>query len=309
MARSTAPRHPSVRLLIQRRPNHTEPEEIIRECARALVRKATALQWKGPPFDLDELASLRDIKVDRVPPNEVSDATLVPDVASGELTIRPNKAMPDERQRFNIGHEITHTFFPDCAQTVRLRGGPPGENDAEVEALCDIGAAEMLFPLEPFLQDVRELGGPSLSAIAELRERYRASWEATANRMVSTASVPCAVVVLTLRLKPTEERAMRCNVHADSLSLPKLRVDYAILSSYIAGVFVPKHKSIPDNSILYDLVRNDLICRHLLEEQPQRENWSEQKIGPVWVTGRLLPSSNTGDRVLAFVKPASSTRS
>jgi Zn-dependent peptidase ImmA (M78 family) len=148
--------------------------------------------------------------------------------------------MPEERRRFNIGHEIAHTFFPDCAESVQLRGGGSFRADDQVvETLCDVGAAEMLFPLDFFLPDVAALGGPSLATLVELRGRYVASWEATGNRLVSTATVPCAMVVLRLRLKSIEERQ---RTYLPGLApRPKLRVDYSVRSNSLEDHFVPPH--------------------------------------------------------------------
>lgn len=289
----------SVSLLLKDSPGESDPEQIIRAKARDLVRRAIELGWSGPPFDVALLADLRDIRVDYEPATLVEDAMLVPDLKTGQFTIKIGKGMPLERQRFNIGHEITHTFFPDCAETIQLRGGGRSPaKDSAVETLCDFGAAEMLFPLNSFTRDVTSLGGPRLSALTALRERYQASWEATANRLVDTADVPCAMVVLRLRLKPTEERYRSFLPGFEPR--PKLRVDYAVLSNNLRNRFVPPHKSIDPNSRLYDLIDAGRIGQSVSAV----EDWSELSLGTVEIEAMCLPTEGEETKVLAVVRPA-----
>jgi len=175
MARRQQAWKTSVRLLLDAHAGDPDPERVICEKARDLVARAAALGWSGPPFDVSVLAELLDIKVEYEPATVVEDAMLVPNPETGQFAIKVSTAMPLARQRFSIGHEITHTFFPDCAETIRLRGGRAHAGDAEVEALCDTGASEMLFPLQHFRRDAALLCGPSLAALAELRQQYQAS--------------------------------------------------------------------------------------------------------------------------------------
>jgi len=287
----------SVSLLLQDNPGVSDPEQIIRAKARDLVLRATEWGWSGPPFDVALLAELRDIRVDYEPAALVDDAMLVPDLKTGQFTIKISKGMPPERQRFNIGHEITHTFFPDCADAIQLRGGGRSPaKDLVVETLCDIGAAEMLFPLDSFTRDLTSLGGPSLRALTTLREWYQASWEATAHRLVDTADVPCAMVVLRLRLKPTEKRNRPFLPGCEPR--PKLRVDYAVLSGNLRHCFVPPHKSIDLGSRLYDLLGSTA--------QPVAavEDWSGLSLGTVEVEAISLPTDGAETKVLAVVRPA-----
>lgn len=223
---------------------------------------------------------------------------LVANPKTGQFTITLNSGLPIERQRFNIGHEITHTFFPDCADTVRLRGGGSEHRDSVVEALCDLGASEMLFPIGPFTRDARTFGGPSFEALVQLRHLYQASWEATANRLVSTADVPCAMVVLSLRLRPTQERG--CSFLPGFEPSRKLRVDYSVRSRPLAARFVPKDKSIEDHSVLYGLVGTDPVDYRAAAV----EDWSDLNLGTVEVHGLRLATADEQVKLLAFLKPA-----
>ncbi len=294
----------SIDLLLAANPGATDPEAVIRAKSRDLVTRARALGWQGPPFDMELLASIHGIRVERDHTGEVRDAVLIPDRSGREFRIRVGADVPEERVRYNIPHEITHTFFPDCAVTVRLRGGRD-HDDREVEALCDVGASEMLFPLEPFLRDVGGLGGPSFSTLAALRESYHASWEATGNRLAATASDPCAMVILSQRLKPMEERM---GPYLPGLGPePKLRVDYTVRSTPWKGHFVPQHKSIPGDSALYGLLAPLVTAGSPDDSIAATEDWSALKLGKVQVEAMRLASPHGECRLLVFVVPSSGT--
>ena len=85
-----------------------------------------------------------------------------------------NQKQSATRTRFSIGHEITHTFFPDCFEAVRYREcttGTPGTKDA-VERLCDVGAAELVMPTPEFTDELGALG-LSIETMRVLRDRYQ----------------------------------------------------------------------------------------------------------------------------------------
>jgi hypothetical protein len=125
----------------------------------------------------------------------------------GKLLIQYSTSSSKERQRFSNAHEIGHTRFPDCYERVRYRGSS-SERDfvhAELEHLCNLAASEILMPAD----DMKlQLGTQPLSV--ELTERLRGvfdvSREAILRRICDTANEPCAVIFMSLRLKPTEER-------------------------------------------------------------------------------------------------------
>jgi Zn-dependent peptidase ImmA (M78 family) len=291
----------SVARLLAANPGHSDPAEIVRYKARALIGRARQLGWTGPPFDMETLASVHGIRVVRDRSGAVRDAVLVPDHVAGKFIIKLGGEVPEERERYNIPHEITHTFFPDCATTVRRRGGF-GDDDQMVENLCDVGAAEMLFPLETFLSDVERLGGPSFGTLMALRECYRASWEATGNRLASTADSAAAMIVVSYKLKPTQKRAPSGGASATE---PKLRVDYSARSAPWAERFVPQDKSIPDNSVLYDLLAPGVTAGSPDHAVSAVEDWASLRLGHVAVGAMRLATADGTLRVLAFAAPAS----
>jgi Zn-dependent peptidase ImmA (M78 family) len=225
---------------------------IIRKRAQELVAQARALGWSGPPFDPRILASLRgiDIRPDRLSPDQ--DAFIMPS-ASEQLEIVFDPARPSTRQNFSISHEISHTLFPDGYEMIRYRQRHRDkfDPDHELEYLCDIGASEILLPAEDFSGDLADFGF-TLRSVLPLRDRYEASREALIRRMVQFDGGRSAAVFLEYRLKPSEQMATRqlSFLTRSVAPRPKLRIAYAVPSEEFA-IFLPPHKSIPDNSCVY----------------------------------------------------------
>ncbi len=258
MAKTEARRvwtHEAVKELLKEFPGLKDPEEAVRQKARALVEEARGCHWSGPPFDPEMLASIRGITVVEGTPALGHDALIRPR-AGHKLEIVWNPSPPPTRRRFSICHEIAHTLFPDAYDVVHYRDAQREKSDPhhELEALCDIAAAEFLLPLAEFKRDLKALG-ISLDTMDELRDRYEASREAVLLRMVAVTSKPIAIATLSWRHKPKEERAMRQGRFgfADA-PRPKLRIDLMAQSDSFAGPRLPVHKSIPDESCAYKLL-------------------------------------------------------
>ena len=95
-----------------------DPIGVIQTRARETVLEAAEKGWHGPPYDPFHLAELLNIGVS--PNDEVFDARSVPLGLTG-MRIEFNPHRPQGRTRFSVAHEITHTLFPDCAESVRNR--------------------------------------------------------------------------------------------------------------------------------------------------------------------------------------------
>ena len=111
-------------------------------------RQFHATFGEEPPFKMEALASFRGIPISPKPPAHSPDSELQPDGEGGVL-LHLNRNLPLTRQRFSVGHEITHTFFPGYEEKVRCRKPKARDwSDPEdvLEVLCDIGASELLFP-------------------------------------------------------------------------------------------------------------------------------------------------------------------
>ncbi|MCC7202259.1 MAG: ImmA/IrrE family metallo-endopeptidase [Nitrospirae bacterium] len=290
-------RHPSVERLIEDgkalHGSEADPEEIIREKARGLVQYAMGLGWGGPPFDPVILAGLIGIKIVPVELPAAIDAMIVPS-GDGRLKILLNSAVTQpERQNFSICHEIAHTFFPDCAEFIRMmeKGQGKADPDREVEALCNIAASELLLPGDHFLDSLKE-SGFSLSSVPPLSERFRASKSATVIKMVNTGIKVCAAVFL----EPGRRKSINAGSHDNTL---KMRVVYTVPSPGYR-YFIPRNKSVPDDSCVYAAVgTNEVRCG--------REDWGIPGHPVYDVEAMYLPPLDDRDltpRAVTLLRPA-----
>ena len=215
------------------------------------------------PMDMDVLASLRDIVRSDDPPVQSLDAELVPG-SGGGMTMRVNVDRPETRQRFSVAHEISHTFFPEytteawCRTDARYRNRENPEDFLEM--LCDIGAAELLFPQPWFGRDAARVS--DASGIINLASTYHASREATIRRYVETSGESVAAVFFTWKLKPTQEGVVG-NANQKNLfditpeeelrDAVRLRIEYPVMSERFSadGHFLPPDKSVGNNGPIY----------------------------------------------------------
>lgn len=267
------------------------------------------------PINVDVLASLRGINRSTEPPIHSPDAELVPD-GTGGVTMRVNPDRPETRQRFSIAHEISHTFFPDYSTKAwcrtdaryRVRDNP----DDFLEMLCDIGAAELLFPQPWFSSDAAEV--QSGQALATLAGKYRGSREAAVRRFAELSPEPVAAVFFSWKLKPTQQgtvgRADQQNLFgidpADELrDAVKLRIDYSVPSeSFIAaGHYLPKDKSVENEGPIYEAAVSGVPCdaECYLDLGPAAGTYR------VWAVPIWTPDDQLGDEkenaVVALVRP------
>lgn len=167
-----------------------DPVAAITEHARTVVAQAMDAGWVGPPFDPLGVADF--LRLDVVPSADVLDARTVPTTREGaRIEFNPNR--PRGRLRYSLAHEIAHTFFPDCTERVRNRGGHEKlcGDEWQLEALCNIGAAELLMPfgsLPPL-----KASSLTVDALMNLRLEYQVSTEAMFIRAVSLSDEPCAM--------------------------------------------------------------------------------------------------------------------
>lgn len=140
---------------------------------------------------------------------EKRDAVLVPNVSGGRSIIY-NPAVPRSRLAFSIAHEIIHTFFPNSINGARFRNICASESREanELERLCDLGASELLMPLNEF-QKAAGTTGYSLSAISDLMEIFGSSFEATVFRLASAHPGIAVAGLLRYRLRVGEQRQRR----------------------------------------------------------------------------------------------------
>jgi len=293
--------HPSLVALLNECTAASDAEAAVRIRARELVTQARELGWAGPPFDPVLLAEIRGIKV-RPSSHELRQDAFVRRDEGGQVEIVWNQNRPTTRTRFSIGHEITHTFFPDCFVTVRNRECTAGSEESKdaLERLCDVGAAELLMPLLEFTNDLRSLG-VNMEAVDALRDRYQVSRQAACIRAVQLTEHPCAAAFLSHRIKPTEERRLAQGAFSFfDRPGPKLRVDFMVASRTFRGRTLPRHKSIPVGSRVSGLAKAPSSVDAAVEAV---EEWPDVMTEPLRVVAARVPGSRSDDvRVLALLK-------
>lgn len=251
-------------------------EELVRSTGAADAAAAIRLHAQGlirqyvetfgepeRPINVDVLASLRGIGRSEERPMYSDDAELVPD-GTGGVTMRVNPDRPETRLRFSVGHEISHTFFPDyttktwCRPDARFRDRD--DPDQYLESLCDIGASELLFPLPWFSNDAQTVA--DANGLIQLAKTYHASREATMRRYAETSADSVAAVFFTWKLKPTQistvGRADQGNLFGISAEQEKrdalrLRIEYTAMSESFksGGHFLPRDKSVENDGPIF----------------------------------------------------------
>jgi O-acetyl-ADP-ribose deacetylase (regulator of RNase III) len=169
---------------------HRDPVDTIIQKARDLVTRALDCEWHGPPFDPMRLAEICGIEVR--PVADVPDARTVP-IAADKFCIEFNPNRPVRRVRYSLAHEIAHTLFSDCGELVRNRSAHSNATPDEwqLEALCNIAAAELLMPFGSFPSASPDL--VDIDRILVLRKQFKVSTEALLLRVVHLARIECAV--------------------------------------------------------------------------------------------------------------------
>lgn len=222
------------------------------------------------PIDVQVLASLRGIRHSEAAPVHSDDAELVPN-GTGGVTMRVNADRPETRRRFSIAHEVSHTFFPDytekawCRTDARYRDR--NDPDDFLEMLCDIGAAELIFPQPWFSADAASVR--DCTGLISLATTYRASREATMRRYAETSPECLVTVFLTWKLKPTQKcvvgRPDQGNLFGttpeqERLDALRLRIEYTIISESFrtGGHFLPKDKSVENTGPIYEAASKGL---------------------------------------------------
>src|SRR5277367_4394872 len=132
------------------------------------------------------------------------DAAVYPTGSGWTILYNPNRPRP--RIVFTVAHEIIHTLFPNSARGARFRSitNPDSREANELERLCDLGAAELVMPMDEFQQ---QAGGTySLSSVDRLAAHFGTSFEATVFRLASAHPRFAVAGLLRYRRRMDEER-------------------------------------------------------------------------------------------------------
>jgi hypothetical protein len=207
---------------------NADPVEAMTAHARSIVLRAIDAGWAGPPFDPVALAEFLEIPVS--PTDVIPDARTVPLGDGVQIEFNPNR--PRGRVRYSVAHEIAHTFFADCADQIRNRVRHSSEKgDAwQLEALCNVGAAELVMPIAALslASDVR----PGIEKLLEERQRFDVSTEALFIRVARAAAAPIAMF------------------SASRSSHSRYRLDYVIPSPTWSAVKVRSGLVLPSGTVV-----------------------------------------------------------
>lgn len=241
-----------------------DASEAIRAKAKELISLHVASFGEPSlPISVDILASLRGIGRSDEAPIHSPDAELVPD-GQGGVTMRVNPDRPGTRLRFSVAHEISHTFFPDyttkswCRTDARYRDREKPEDFLEM--LCDIGAAELLFPQPWFGRLAAAV--TDAAGIISLATTFHSSREAAIRRYAETSPDSVAAVFFIWKLKPTQKGTVGNSAQTNFFGISaedelrealRLRIEYSVASeSFKAdGHFLPKDKSVENDGPIY----------------------------------------------------------
>lgn len=183
-------KHESILRLISEETASDDPIEIIRMRSRELVLKAFNMGWSGPPFNVEELATLLDYKV--VPNELLNEARIIP--VGNTFIIEYNPFQSPARTNFSLAHEVAHTLFSDCSETIRYRKNELEKGSWELEFLCNIGASELLLPYAEFTGTANKIQ-PTIDNLISLAREYRASVESVFLRFCDVIDYPCTIVI------------------------------------------------------------------------------------------------------------------
>jgi O-acetyl-ADP-ribose deacetylase (regulator of RNase III) len=171
---------------------------------RDVIRRAVDGGWSGPPFDPIALAEFLGIPL--AARDDVRDARTVP-IGKDGVRIEFNPNRPAMRVRYSLAHEIAHTLFPDCGALVRNRAAyhEMTGDDEQLEALCNIGAAEILMPAGSAIDQIGE--DFSAEDLVTMRRKFEVSTEALAIRIAKMSQFPIAAFCASPRV--SERGGMR----------------------------------------------------------------------------------------------------
>jgi Zn-dependent peptidase ImmA (M78 family) len=158
------------------------PEAAIQNALRSAF---PALQQVSPPVNLMKLAGLRNVS--SIKTVDLNVDGMISQI-EGRYIIELNKSHSHERRRFTCAHELGHTFFLEMEPSYSGARMRVVDKSLELrsnfeEHLCNLMAAEMLMPEQPFRKVLRGVG-TSASNILATAELFRASVQATARRWV-----------------------------------------------------------------------------------------------------------------------------
>ena len=289
MERVTAGGHrysdPDVLALIREGGALADPRSLVLTQARRLNQQYRTFDSPGvTPFErLVYIASLIGLEVKAMDNSrrrdQNRDAVILLSGASkgrrGQIFYNPDR--PRGRVAFSVAHEISHTFFPPTSGGARFREicGSDSREANELERLCDLGASEVLMPVEEFRSAAG--GDWSMRAVSRLSEKFGASFEATTFRLASAHPGIAAAGLLKYRRRKEEQRTAerveagkaqgslfsRATLSAAIIPEPKYRrQSFHTSEDFPERLTVRWNKSFDEDSIVYRAANSATALQH-----------------------------------------------
>jgi hypothetical protein len=133
-----------------------------------------------PPFPLKPIFKLLNARLEQA---EIESAGRL-DIDQDGYRVVVRRSESYGRRRFTAAHELGHILIynaladePEAVRALRR-----GERHEAVEHLCDLAAAELLLPREPFAQAL-ESRTFSAESLVSLHELFQVSWAALLRRI------------------------------------------------------------------------------------------------------------------------------
>ena len=167
--------------------HETHPQQLIIRLCRQLLDQHPVASGPSPLLVLGSLRGVRRYHSRPIDPKVGCSGLLIP--CDGGYEIAVHSGEPQERQNFSIAHEIVHTFFREAYSSLRP--------SVQEEALCDLGAAELIMPAARFATYLAEKR-LSLFGIDQCRQEYAVSLEAAARRAIELTEVPSCFLIATI---------------------------------------------------------------------------------------------------------------
>lgn len=165
-----------------------------------------------------------------------------------------NDTDPATRQRFTEAHELMELLF-STIPTDPLDPSRVGVfSHAIKERLCDEGAANLLIPPE-YLAPILRKKPLTWNLARKIAARFDVSQTAAMVQLVRAAPGKHAVVLWRKMTKPSQQKnaipPAQLSLFDDTPRKPKKRLRVAWALSDHRKLFIPRHKSIPETSSIY----------------------------------------------------------
>lgn len=265
---------PDVISLIRATGGLVDPRSSVLHQARTLSAKLK--RFDAVPTNAIErmkiLASMKGITVEAMTVerqrSEKRDAILVNTNSGKQILYNPKR--PAGRVAFSIAHEISHTFFPNSITGSRFRNicESTSREANELERLCDLGASELLMPIDDFQAEVN--GDYKLASVESFAATFGSSFEATVYRLATAHPGFAVAGLLRYRYSKDEKRNIDRLAGQSSLfsggsdeaiaATPKYRRQSCYLSEACDDDFMIRwNKSFDSSSVVYAAARDEFI--------------------------------------------------